>query len=154
MQPSLQLKTKGITYSECEFVALRMQHATRMRRIILSLLTCPALLYFSTLSHERHDYIYIYIFETKCVYWLSSQLVSETILILRRSKWYKIKSVHCSSWRIPIIHVRLLWNEISRQIFEKFWKITCHENPSSWSGRTDWQADRQDGANSRFPQFR
>jgi len=35
-------------------VALGIQHAMRMRHIILSPVSCLAQLYFSTLSHKRH----------------------------------------------------------------------------------------------------
>jgi hypothetical protein len=58
-------KGMGITYSVCVCararvcvcvsVALVIQHAKRMRRIILSSETCLAPPYFSTLSHKRHD---------------------------------------------------------------------------------------------------
>jgi len=34
------------------FVALVMQHAMRRRHIILSYVSCPAVQYFSTLSHK------------------------------------------------------------------------------------------------------
>jgi len=48
---------KNITYSECVFVALVIQHAEPMRRIVLSFVACLALPYFfSILSHKRHDF--------------------------------------------------------------------------------------------------
>jgi hypothetical protein len=43
-----------ITHSECIPVALVIQHAMRMRRVILLSVVCRAVPYFSTLSHKRH----------------------------------------------------------------------------------------------------
>ena len=40
-------KAVRITYSECVSVALGIQHAKRMRRIILSSVACPDLPFFS-----------------------------------------------------------------------------------------------------------
>jgi hypothetical protein len=44
-------KATSITYCECVFVALGIQHAIRMHYIVICEL--PALKYFSTLSHKR-----------------------------------------------------------------------------------------------------
>jgi len=38
----------------CVLVALVVQHAMRMRRVFIA---PPALPYFSTLSHKRHDFL-------------------------------------------------------------------------------------------------
>jgi len=46
----------SITYSECLFVALGIQQAKRMSRIVLSSVACLALVYSSTLSHKRHTF--------------------------------------------------------------------------------------------------
>ena len=45
----------SITYCKCVFVAFVIQHAKCMRCVMLSV-KCPDLLYFSTLSHKRHDF--------------------------------------------------------------------------------------------------
>ena len=46
----------SITYPDHVFVALCIQHAMRMRHILLSFVACPFLQYFSTLSHEWYDF--------------------------------------------------------------------------------------------------
>ena len=49
-------KVQCITYSVCVFVALGIQHAMRMRRIVLSSVAYLDVHYFYTLSHKRHDF--------------------------------------------------------------------------------------------------
>jgi hypothetical protein len=84
-------------------VALVIQHTMRMRHIFLSSVTCPALKYFSTLSHERHD------FREKVVehkmYVLILSTTSETFLILRRVQRVIVNVLRSSS-KLPVILVR------------------------------------------------
>ena len=47
-------KARGITYSEFVSIALVIQHAKRMGRIMLSSMACLVLPYFSTLSHKQY----------------------------------------------------------------------------------------------------
>ena len=49
-------KAISITNYECMFVALVVQQAKHMSRIILSPVVCPALQYSATLPHKRHDF--------------------------------------------------------------------------------------------------
>ena len=71
-----------ITYSECVSVALVIQHAMRMRRIILSSVTGLAVQNFSAISHKRYD-LRENVLKTKRVFRVCLQLLSETFLILR-----------------------------------------------------------------------
>ena len=49
-------KSVSITYSECVSVALFIQHAMYIRRIMLSSVAYLAVPYFPTLSHKRQDF--------------------------------------------------------------------------------------------------
>ena len=46
----------SVTYSECVSVASIIQLPKRMRRIILSSVACPGVLYFHTISHKRPNF--------------------------------------------------------------------------------------------------
>ena len=77
-------KTVSISYSECVSVTLVIRHATPMRCIILSV-PCLALPHFSTLPYTLHDFRK-QIIEHKYILPFSSELLSETFLIPRRTE--------------------------------------------------------------------
>jgi hypothetical protein len=89
-------------------VALVIQHAQRMRRIILSSVACPAVPYFPTLSHKRHDFrkkvierkMCVLIFSTTFVWNISLQRLSETFLFITRIQ--RDINVHRSSCKVPL----------------------------------------------------
>ena len=69
-------KGKSITYFECVFVALGIQHAMHMHCIILSCLACPAVPFlFPTLSHHHEFWIKVIELEI-CVLIFSANSVS------------------------------------------------------------------------------
>jgi hypothetical protein len=85
-------------------VALVIQHAKRMRHIILSSVACLALPYFSTLSHKRYDFRKKVI-ERKMVVLISSTNLSDTCLILKIIE-RDIINLHKSSCKLNVILVR------------------------------------------------
>jgi hypothetical protein len=97
-----RVKAISITYSQCVSVALVIQHAKRMRRIILSSVACLTVPYFSTLSHKRHDFREKVIEHKMCVL-IFSQLLFETFLILKRIQRDIIINVHRSSCKVPLL---------------------------------------------------
>jgi hypothetical protein len=65
-------------------VALSIQHATRMRCVVLSSVACLAAPYFSTLSHIWHDFRKK-LLNIKCVcVWIFCTTFAQISLILRR----------------------------------------------------------------------
>jgi len=85
VQPFCSGKAIRITHSESVFVALGIKHAMRMSHIILSPMVCPAVQYFPTLSHTRHDFRKAVIERKMCVL-ISSTIMPETFLILRTER--------------------------------------------------------------------
>jgi len=54
VRPLLVAEKNNITHSEYGFLALGTRRAMRMRH--MSTVACPAVQYFPTLSHKRHDF--------------------------------------------------------------------------------------------------
>jgi len=98
-------KATCITYSQRVFVALVIQHAAHMRRILLSSVACPAVLYFSTLSYKGHDFRKKKSLNTKYEFRFSLQLLHKTFLILRSTERHMIINVHTPSCKVPVIFV-------------------------------------------------
>ena len=97
-------ETVRITYSECVFVTLGIQHAKRMHGIILSFVTCQAVQCSSTLSHKRHDFRKKTV-DHKFLSRISLQYLSQIFSILRRIQRGVIINLHRSSCKVPVIVV-------------------------------------------------
>jgi hypothetical protein len=95
-------KAISITYSVCVSVTLVIQHAQRMRRIILSSVSCLALPYFSTLSHKRHDFWEKVIEYKMCVLIFSTPFICN-ISHSNKNRRDIIINVHRSSCKVPVI---------------------------------------------------
>jgi hypothetical protein len=127
------------------FVPLFIQHAWCMRRIILPLVACLTLSYFSTLSLKRHDFRKIFIEFKVCVLIYSKTSVWN---ISRSKNNPDVVSVHRSSCKVLVYSCQTLIKlEFSRQIFEKCSHLKFYKNPSSGNrviprGRTDRQTRR------------
>ena len=72
---------------------------------VLSSVACPAVHNFSTLSHKRHDFRKKKknLLNTKCVFFFSIQILSETFLILKRNERDMIRKFIGLHVKYPLI---------------------------------------------------
>jgi len=138
------------------FIASVIQHAKFMRRIILSSVACLALQYFSTLSHERHDFRGGGIFEHKMNAFIFPTTFS---CIAFHSKKNRVRYYHNYVFVSSTGYCCQILMKL--EFFStKFPKILnyINENLSSGSrvvplGWTDGRTDKHEKANSHFSQF-
>jgi hypothetical protein len=124
-------KALSITYSECGFVPLLIQHARCMQLIILLSLACLDLTY---LYYVINSMVFRKTsLNTKWVL-ISSTLLSETFLSLRRFKWDINVNVHVISCNVPVILVRFKWNKnCFNTVLQKYSNVKYYENSFSGS---------------------
>ena len=119
---------------------------------ILSSVACPALQYFSTLSHKRQDFRNKkkMLLNIKGAFLSSLQVLCATFLILRRNDM--IKTVYRSSRKIVYSCYILMKLEFSRHIFEgthiQNFRKFCPVEAKFF--HADRRTDRHDVADSRF----
>jgi len=139
---------EGVCVCVCVCVC-GINHAMRMPRIIPSSVVCPALQYFSTLSHKGYDFRKKKLLNTECVFWFFLQLLSKTFHILRRTQRdiiYHNSTAVFTSCKAPANLVRFSWNLSFLKRFSKnteishFMKIRSVEVELSRANR---QTDRQ-----------
>ena len=107
----------SVIYSECVCVALVIQHAKLMCRIILPSVASLALPHLSVSSHKRHDSRKKDFLNTK--YFTFSTNLSEIFFILKRIQGDTTIDVHKSSCKIPAISSDLNETEIFLTYFGK-----------------------------------
>jgi hypothetical protein len=98
-------KSICVIHSESVSVALVIQHATRMRCIILLSVACLAVPYSSALIHKQHDFGEKNI-ESKIYVEILFTTLSEIVLILTRIQRHIVTNVHRCLSKVPVILVR------------------------------------------------
>jgi len=135
-----QWKINVLHILQCVFVALRIQHAMRLRHIVICGLPGSSIFFHIFSYTVRFSGEKTVIGHKTCVLNFSSN-VSGTFLTLRVSETDMVKNVCCSSCKLRVIPVRCYWNlnfpyrfSTKTQI-SNLWKYVQRE--SSCSMRSD-----------------
>jgi hypothetical protein len=95
----------SVTYCECAFVALGIQHAMRML-CIMSSVACLVSQYFCTLSHKWHNFLKKSVGNKTFVSIFSTTFL-KTCFILSRIERDRIKNVYWSSCKVPSYYCQI-----------------------------------------------
>jgi hypothetical protein len=119
---------KSLLHIMTVFVALVIQLAKLMRRVILSTLACPGVPYFSTLSHKWHNFRKEVFFYIKCVLIFSTKFFwNVSIRKIRRDVCQNI----CVGLYLILSDFNQTW--VFSTDFRKTSKYQISWNPSSGS---------------------
>jgi uncharacterized ion transporter superfamily protein YfcC len=132
-------KAISITYCECVSVAFVIRHAKRMRRVVLSSVVCLALLYFSTLSHKRHDFQKKFIEHKMCVLIFSTTFVWNISHSEKNCARYHKYTFSC---KVPVIGHTLMKLEFSWQFFKTL-KYQISRKSVLWQTSCSMKTDGQ-----------
>jgi hypothetical protein len=134
------------------FVAFGTQREMSLHYISPSM-TFPALLYFSALSHKRHDFREKKVTEYNMCVFIFSAILLEMLLILGIIKRDLITNVCWSSCKVLLILVGFKLNlKFSRQIFENT-QISNLMKICSVGAELFHGTGRHDEASSQFSRF-
>ena len=120
-----------------------------MRRVIFSSVVLPSLPYFSTLSHEKNCFRKT-LLNTKYLFWLPRQVLSEKYLILRRNQRYIIIFVHRFSCKVTCYYSQ---NLVKIYFTDRRSKNTQVPNFMKIRPVGNGRTDSHDEANIRVYQF-
>jgi hypothetical protein len=127
-------KAVSISYSECVYVALVIEYAKRMRRVIMSSVACLAVHIFQ--HYFRNGTIFGNILlKIKCVVWFSQHVLHETFLILRRIERDVIKKYIYLHVKYPLFLSDLNETWIFWTDFRKFFKCKISWNSVRWESK-------------------
>jgi len=115
---------------------------------ILSSVACPALLYFSTLSHKGHNVRKKKSWTSKCLFWFQLKYLSVTSHSkknwVRCDQKYILVFMQSTRYSYPIL--------IKFEFYRQYSNIKFHINPSTGSPVVPY-GRQMDMTNSRFSQF-
>jgi hypothetical protein len=106
VQPLLLWKAISITQTECVFITLVIQHAIRMRYVVLACGPPASTIFFSHYLINGTIFQKEKLPDIKYVFLFSPPNLTKTFLILRRIERNAIRNVYWSSCTVPVILVR------------------------------------------------